>query len=41
MMLRRFPVESRGRDRKLREVGAVTLICSLCFTARCGFLRFL
>lgn len=33
-MLRRFPVESRGRQKKLREVGAVTAVCATCFTVR-------
>ena len=35
-MLRRFPVESRGRQKKLREVGAVTAVCATCFTIRAG-----
>jgi Flp pilus assembly pilin Flp len=34
LMLRRFPVESRGRTKKLREVGFVTVICATCFTVR-------
>mmetsp|Transcript_20522 Transcript_20522/g.61775 ORF Transcript_20522/g.61775 Transcript_20522/m.61775 type:complete len:303 (-) Transcript_20522:474-1382(-) len=34
LMLRRFPVESRGRTKKLREVGFVTVICATCFTLR-------
>lgn len=34
LMLRRFPVESRGRTKKLREVGLVTVICATCFTLR-------
>ena len=34
LMLRRFPIESRGRKKKLREVGAVTAICAACFAAR-------
>lgn len=33
-LLRRFPIESRGRKKKLREVGFVTCICAACFTAR-------
>lgn len=33
-MLRRFPIESRGRQKKLREVGAVAATCALCFGAR-------
>ncbi len=36
LMLRRFPIESRGRRRKLREVGAVTSICAACFLFRAG-----
>ncbi|XP_020250810.1 protein TOM THREE HOMOLOG 1-like [Asparagus officinalis] len=35
LMLRQFPVESRGRDRKLQEVGYVTIICFTCFLIRC------
>jgi len=34
LMLRRFPIESAGRRKKLREVGAVTAVCAACFTAR-------
>ena len=30
----RFPIESRGRRKKLREVGFVTAICATCFTLR-------
>ena len=30
----RFPIESRGRRKKLREVGFVTGICATCFTLR-------
>ena len=33
-MLRRFPIESKGRRKKLREVGAVTLVCGTCFSSR-------
>eukprot|EP00244_Chara_vulgaris_P003043 TRINITY_DN1546_c0_g1_i2.p1 TRINITY_DN1546_c0_g1~~TRINITY_DN1546_c0_g1_i2.p1 ORF type:complete len:306 (+),score=46.48 TRINITY_DN1546_c0_g1_i2:637-1554(+) len=33
-MLRRFPIESKGRRKKLSEVGFVTLICFICFTFR-------
>jgi hypothetical protein len=36
LMLQRFPIESRGRKKKLREVGMVTSICAACFTFRCG-----
>ena len=35
-MLRRFPVESKGRRKKLREVGTVTAVCAACFLARSG-----
>ncbi|EOX98790.1 Tobamovirus multiplication 1 isoform 4 [Theobroma cacao] len=34
-MLRRFPIESRGRQKKLLEVGCVTGICCTCFFIRC------
>jgi hypothetical protein len=34
VMLRRFPIESRGRRKKLREVGLVTSICAGCFSFR-------
>lgn len=34
LMLRRFPIESRGRRKKLREVGLVTSICATCFFFR-------
>lgn len=34
MMLRRFPIESRGRRKKLREVSLVTTICATCFLFR-------
>ena len=33
-MLRRFPIESRGRRKKLREVGAVAAVCAACFSTR-------
>lgn len=33
-MLRQFPIESRGRHKKLQEVGLITVICSTCFAAR-------
>lgn len=36
LMLQRFPIESRGRKKKLREVGMVTTICAACFSLRCG-----
>ncbi|XP_038997158.1 tobamovirus multiplication protein 3 isoform X2 [Hibiscus syriacus] len=35
LMLQRFPVESKGRRKKLQEVGYVTTICFLCFLVRC------
>ncbi|XP_076920741.1 tobamovirus multiplication protein 1-like [Bidens hawaiensis] len=35
VMLRRFPIESRGRQKKLHEVGFVTAICCTCFLIRC------
>ncbi|XP_073314056.1 tobamovirus multiplication protein 1-like [Primulina huaijiensis] len=34
-MLRRFPIESKGRRKKLQEVGSVTAICFTCFLIRC------
>ncbi|KAG6467576.1 tobamovirus multiplication protein 1-like [Zingiber officinale] len=34
-MLRRFPIESKGRRKKLHEVGSVTGICFACFLIRC------
>jgi len=34
-MLRRFPIESKGRRKKLNEVGFVIAICSTCFVIRC------
>ncbi|XP_074310423.1 tobamovirus multiplication protein 1-like [Silene latifolia] len=35
IMLQRFPIESRGRQKKLFEVGCVTAICCTCFLVRC------
>ncbi|KAJ3689675.1 hypothetical protein LUZ61_018839 [Rhynchospora tenuis] len=35
LMLQRFPVESKGRRKKLNEVGYVTSICFTCFIVRC------
>nr|GEV09908.1 tobamovirus multiplication protein 3 [Tanacetum cinerariifolium] len=35
LMLQRFPVESKGRRKKLKEVGYVTSICFVCFLIRC------
>ncbi|PIA57274.1 hypothetical protein AQUCO_00600186v1 [Aquilegia coerulea] len=32
---RRFPIESKGRRKKLHEVGSVTAICFTCFVIRC------
>ncbi|XP_028753107.1 tobamovirus multiplication protein 1-like [Neltuma alba] len=37
-LLRRFPIESRGRQKKLYEVGSVTSICCACFMIRCVLL---
>ncbi|KAJ0568802.1 hypothetical protein HanHA300_Chr05g0158941 [Helianthus annuus] len=34
IMLRRFPIESKGRQKKLHEVGSVTGICFTCFVVR-------
>ncbi|KAJ0514052.1 hypothetical protein HanHA300_Chr10g0365001 [Helianthus annuus] len=39
VMLRRFPIESRGRQKKLHEVGFVTGICCTCFLIRCVMVR--
>ncbi|KAI6678569.1 hypothetical protein NL676_039365 [Syzygium grande] len=35
VMLSRFPIESRGRQKKLYEVGFVTATCCVCFLIRC------
>ncbi|KAI4299096.1 hypothetical protein L6164_032587 [Bauhinia variegata] len=35
VLLRRFPIESRSRQKKLYEVGSVTSICCTCFMIRC------
>ncbi|XP_047307777.1 tobamovirus multiplication protein 3-like [Impatiens glandulifera] len=40
LMLRRFPVESKGRRKKLQEVGYVTTICFSCFLVRCIMICF-
>ncbi|XP_024988387.1 tobamovirus multiplication protein 3-like [Cynara cardunculus var. scolymus] len=40
LMLQRFPVESKGRRKKLQEVGYVTAICFACFLARCIMMCF-
>lgn len=34
LMLRRFRIESKGRRKKLYEVGSVTAICFACFLIR-------
>ncbi|KAF3327569.1 tobamovirus multiplication protein 1-like protein [Carex littledalei] len=35
VMLWKFPIESRGRRKKIQEVGSVTAICFTCFLVRC------
>ncbi|KAH9325777.1 hypothetical protein KI387_005955, partial [Taxus chinensis] len=40
LMLRRFPIESKGRQKKLQEVGYVTTICFMCFLIRCIMMFF-
>ncbi|KAL9236324.1 hypothetical protein vseg_011009 [Gypsophila vaccaria] len=35
LLLKRFPNESKGRSKKLFEVGSVTAICITCFLIRC------
>ncbi|XP_020581333.1 tobamovirus multiplication protein 3-like [Phalaenopsis equestris] len=40
LMLQRFPVESKGRRKKLHEVGYVTTICFSCFLIRCIMMCF-
>ncbi|KAL4302135.1 hypothetical protein GQ457_10G027990 [Hibiscus cannabinus] len=40
IMLQRFPVESKGRRKKLQEVGYVTTICFSCFLVRCIMMCF-
>ncbi|XP_013589693.1 PREDICTED: tobamovirus multiplication protein 1-like isoform X1 [Brassica oleracea var. oleracea] len=35
IMLKRFPIQSKGRSKKLHEVGSVTAICFICFLIRC------
>lgn len=35
IMLKRFPIESAGRQKKLYEVGVITAICCTCFLVRC------
>nr|XP_033512458.1 tobamovirus multiplication protein 1 isoform X3 [Nicotiana tomentosiformis] len=39
LMLRRFPIESKGRRKKLHEVGSVTAICFTCFLISCFVVR--
>ncbi|KAL9236326.1 hypothetical protein vseg_011010 [Gypsophila vaccaria] len=34
-MLKRFPIESKGRQRKLYEVGSLTVVCVTSFLVRC------
>jgi len=38
VMLKQFPIESRGRRSKLKEVGWVSVICTTCFTLRAALL---
>ncbi|PUZ77086.1 hypothetical protein GQ55_1G342200 [Panicum hallii var. hallii] len=40
LMLKYFPLESKGRQQKLREVGRVASICFCCFMARCIMMCF-
>lgn len=40
LMLRQFPIESRGRRKKLHEVGFVTFICFSCFIVRAAMIAF-
>ncbi|KAG2653077.1 tobamovirus multiplication protein 3-like [Panicum virgatum] len=40
LMLKYFPLESKGRQQKLREVGRVASICFSCFMARCIMMCF-
>ncbi|CAI5492241.1 unnamed protein product [Closterium sp. Naga37s-1] len=40
LMLRQFPIESRGRRKKLHEVGFVTLICFSCFIVRAAVIAY-
>ncbi|CAO2815513.1 unnamed protein product [Amaranthus hypochondriacus] len=35
LMLKRFPIESSGRQKKIYEVGIITTICCTCFIIRC------
>ncbi|EPS62587.1 hypothetical protein M569_12204, partial [Genlisea aurea] len=40
LMLKRYPLESKGREKKLQEVGYVTTICFSCFLIRCIMMCF-
>ncbi|EFH70623.1 hypothetical protein ARALYDRAFT_337374 [Arabidopsis lyrata subsp. lyrata] len=40
LMLHRFPVESKGRRKKMKEVGCVTTICFTGFLIRCIMMCF-
>ncbi|CAL9218642.1 unnamed protein product, partial [Arabidopsis halleri] len=40
LMLHRFPVESKGRRKKMKEVGCVTTICFTSFLIRCIMMCF-
>jgi len=40
IMLKQFPIESRGRRSKLKEVGWVSVVCTSCFTIRTGLLMY-
>ncbi|CAL5018897.1 unnamed protein product [Urochloa decumbens] len=40
LMLKYFPLDSKGRQQKLREVGKVASICFCCFLARCIMMCF-
>jgi len=33
-----FPIQTKSKDVKAREVGFVTIICTLCFTLRCVYI---
>lgn len=35
MILKWYPIEFRGKRRKIREIGSVTVICFSCFLVRC------
>lgn len=40
LMLQRFPVESKGRRKKLQEIGFVATTCFTCFAVRCVMICF-